>query len=103
MVASINGGFAVTAGVEQTRVSGVVSVRPEKAEIIDKQTQIASAASIDEDNTTSIERNRINNSERIDVPRDAIRVSSTLGRSALRGSLTESRAIELYEKIARLL
>jgi len=103
MVTTINGGLAVTAGAEQARVSGVGSTRPEKTEVIDRQTSIPTAASINQTNASSIANKQINDSPTPVIPKDSIRVSSTLGRSDIRTSLTPSRATEIYEKIARLL
>ena len=102
-MATVESSVAITAGVEQSRVSNSVSSRQESAEIIDRQTRISTAAAIDEANTTSIERSRISNSPSVEIPRDFIRITSTIGKNDIRGNLTESRAIELYEKIARLL
>jgi len=103
MVASINGGFAVTAGVEQTRVSGVGTTRPEETEVIDRQTSIPTAASINQANASSIENKKINDSPEPNIPRDSIRITSTIGRNDIRGNLSQSKATEIYEKIARLL
>jgi len=102
-VTTIAGPIAITAGVEQSRVSDSGSGRPQSTDVIDRLTQIPSAATIDESNATSIERNRLNGAPSAETPIDSIRITSSLGRSEIRGSLTESRAIELYEKIARLL
>ena len=102
-MATINGGFAVTAGVEQARVSGIGSTRPQNTDAIDRQTAIPTAASIDNTNASNIENKQINDSPEPNIPRDYIRVTSTIGKNDIRGNLSPSKATEIYEKIAQLL
>ena len=102
-MANTVGGLPVTAGVEQSRVSGAVSVRPEEIDILDKETQVPTAAGLDRAVSDSNDRRRIQNSRQTDINSEFIRVSSSIGRSDIRGNLSLTRPSELYEKIARLI
>lgn len=100
---TINAGVAITAGVEQTRVTTAEVPRSDSAQVIDRNSGVASRASIAAENADNIKNDRVIDKPQIDVPSDSVRISSSIGRGDIRGNLSQSQAIEIYETIAKLL
>lgn len=93
--------IAVTAGIEQTKVAST-KARPAQVEIIDKKSQIPTAAELTQNNTDNI--NKANNQPTDpNIPAEQIRVSVTTGESNLRGNLSRGQAAEIYKQISKLL
>lgn len=100
---TINAGVAITAGVEQTRVTTAEVPRSDAAQVVDKNSGISSRASVAAQNIDNIENERVVDKPQVDVPSDSVRISSSVGRGDIRGNLSQSQAIEIYETIAKLL
>lgn len=98
----ISNSIPVTAGIEQTKVAKNQAARTESAQIIDKQSQIPTAAELSVINTESTERAN-NQPEDPQIAAEQIRVSVTTGESNIRGNLSPVKAAEIYETISKLL
>lgn len=94
--------FSVTAGIEQTKVASGALVRPKQAEVIDKVSQIPTAAELTEKHSQNV---HISNNLPKDpnITSEQVRVTSTSGQSDIRGNLSPVQAAKIYEKISRLL
>ena len=93
----------VTAGIEQTKTSNAVSTRPDKAQVIDRTTNINPAAAVDLSRTPSQQRQQTIDNPTPDIPKEQIRVSVTTGEINVKGNLTPAKAAEIYQQIAQLL
>lgn len=98
----ISNSIPVTAGIEQTKVATNQAARTESAQIIDKQSQIPTAAELSVINAESTERAN-NQPEDPQIAAEQIRVSVTTGESNIRGNLSPVKAAEIYETISKLL
>ncbi|MDU0112106.1 hypothetical protein RT723_03640 [Psychrosphaera aquimarina] len=94
--------YSVTAGVEQTKVASRVAVRTKQAEIIDKVSQIPTAAELTRQNSQNVHISG-NLPQEPQIESEQVRVSSTTGQSDIRGNLSPVQAAKIYEKIARLI
>ena len=99
---NISNSFVVNAGIEQAKVSTSGPVRTTAAEIIDRASKIPTAAQLSGANTESSDSAK-NTPEQTESFSEQIRVTVTTGQSNIRGNLSPNQAIELYEKIAKLL
>lgn len=98
----ISNSIPVTAGIEQAKVATNQAARTESAQIIDKQSQIPTAAELSVINAESTERAN-NQPEDPQIAAEQIRVSVTTGESNIRGNLSPVKAAEIYETISKLL
>ncbi|NVK24263.1 MAG: hypothetical protein HWE10_04995 [Gammaproteobacteria bacterium] len=94
-------GVAVTAGIEQTKVTSSSS-RTKQAEVIDKASQIPSAAALSRANESNIEKAN-NQPTDPQIASEQIRVSVTTGESNIRGNLSKGQATEIYKQISQFL
>lgn len=99
---TISNAFSVTAGIEQVKVAKQSSNRTAAAEIVDRSSQIPTAAELTRQNQQSVERSN-NQPVDPDLPAEQIRVSVTTGQSNIRGNLSPMQAADLYEQISKLL
>ena len=94
----------VTAGIEQSRVQRSNNVgRTDSANVIDRATQIPTAANLDNQQSISAGQQAAAAQPPVHIAKEQIRVTSTLGKGDIRGNLSPARAAEIYEAIAKLL
>lgn len=99
----------VTAGIEQSRVQRSNNVgRTDSANVIDRATQISTAANLDNQQSISAGQQAAATQPPatqtpVHIAKEQIRVTSTLGKGDIRGNLSPARAAEIYAAIAKLL
>lgn len=98
----ISNSIPVTAGIEQTKVAKNQATRTDAAEIIDRKSQIPTAAELSLKNAESTQRAN-NQPKDPEINAEQIRVSVTTGQSNIRGNLSPVKAAEIYETISKLL
>ena len=94
-------GIAVTAGIEQTKVTSKSS-RTTQTEVIDKASQIPTAAALSRANQSNTEKAN-NQPKDPEISSEQIRVSVTTGESNVRGNLSKGQAADIYKQIAQFL
>jgi hypothetical protein len=99
---TISNAFSVTAGIEQVKVAKQSSNRTAAANVIDKSSQIPTAAELTLQNQQSVDRAN-NQPSDPNLSAEQIRVSVSTGQSNIRGNLSPVQAAELYEQISKLL
>ena len=99
---NISNSIPVTVGIEQTKVTNQEVARTQSAQIIDRSSQIPTAAELSVINSDSTERAN-NQPEDPKIAAEQIRVSVTTGESNIRGNLSPVKAAEIYETISKLL
>lgn len=99
---NVTNSIPVTAGIEQTKVTRQEVTRTPSAQIIDRQSQIPTAAELSVINAESTERAN-NQPKDPEIAAEQIRVSVTTGESNIRGNLSPVKAAEIYETISKLL
>lgn len=99
---NVTNSIPVTAGIEQTKVTRQEVARTPSAQIIDRQSQIPTAAELSVINAESTERAN-NQPKDPEIAAEQIRVSVTTGESNIRGNLSPVKAAEIYETISKLL
>ena len=101
---SLGSNVPVTAGIEQARTSNTKNVgRTESANVIDRASQIPTAASLDNQQAISSAQQAVAKQPPVHIAKEQVRVTTTLGKGDIRGNLTPARAAEIYEAIAKLL
>jgi len=103
VVTTVNTGIAVTAGIEQTRVSTTEVRRSDYAQVVDKASSIPSRATVAADNINNRAADNVVEQPQVSVSSESVRISSSIGRGDIRGNLSQAQAIEIYETIAKLL